>query len=81
MTAGVSGIVLYGLALCVTGMCVFNIGLTYGLSALGAQSGQYVPAAFQNISGIMQPPLYAFAVGIPIALAFALVLWFGATLA
>jgi hypothetical protein len=28
MTACVSGIVFYGLALCVTGMCVFNIGLT-----------------------------------------------------
>ena len=33
------GIVFYGLTLCVVGMCVFNIGLTYGLSALGAQSG------------------------------------------
>lgn len=75
------GIVFYGLFLCVAGMCVFNIGLTYGLSALGSQSGQYVPAAFQRISGIMESPLYSVAVGIPIALVFAWILGFGATLA
>lgn len=75
------GIVLYGLALCVIGMCIFNIGLSYGLSALGAQSGQFVPAAFQSISGIMESPIYSFAVGIPIAIAFAWLLGFGATLA
>ena len=75
------GIVFYGLVLCVVGMCVFNIGLTYGLSALGSQSGQYVPAAFQSISGIEESPLYIYALGIPIALAFAWVLGLGATLA
>ncbi len=75
------GIVLYGLTLCVVGMCVFNIGLSYGLSALGAQSGQYVPAAFQYIDGIMESPLYVYAVGIPIAVGFAWILGFGATLA
>ncbi len=62
-------------------MCVFNIGLTYGLSALGSQSGQFVPAAFQKISGIMESPLYIYTIGIPIALAFAWILGFGATLA
>ena len=75
------GIVFYGLTLCVVGMCVFNIGLTYGLSALGAQSGQYVPAAFQKIPGILESPLYLYAIGIPIALVFAWILGFGATLA
>ena len=75
------GIVFYGLTLCVLGMCVFNIGLTYGLSALGSQSGQFVPAAFQKIPGIMESPLYVFAIGIPIALVFAWILGFGATLA
>jgi hemerythrin-like domain-containing protein len=75
------GIVFYGLTLCVVGMCVFNIGLSYGLSALGAQSGQFVPAAFQYIDGIMESPLYVFGVGIVIAIGFAWVLGLGATLA
>ena len=76
-----AGIVFYGLALCVLGMCVFNVGLTYGLSALGAQSGSLIPAAFQNIELVPDSPLYIVQVGIPIAVLFALVLGFGATLA
>ena len=34
------GLVIYGLVLCMVGMCIFNIGLTHGLAALGSQSGQ-----------------------------------------
>ncbi len=75
------GLVIYGLVLCVVGMCIFNIGLTYGLAALGNQSGQLLPAAFQALENIPESPLYVFAVGIPIVIAFAWVLGFGATLA
>jgi hypothetical protein len=75
------GLVIYGLVLCVVGMCIFNLGLTYGLAALGNQSGQLLPAAFQALKQIPESPLYVFAVGIPIVIAFAWVLGFGATLA
>lgn len=75
------GLVIYGLVLCVVGMCIFNLGLTYGLAALGNQSGQLLPAAFQAVKQIPESPLYVFTVGIPIVIAFAWVLGFGATLA
>ncbi|MCB2107818.1 MAG: DUF1538 family protein [Rhodobacteraceae bacterium] len=75
------GYLIYGLTLCVVGMCIFNIGLTYGLAALGNQSGQLLPAAFQIIERVANSPLYAFVIGIPIVIAFAWVLGFGATLA
>jgi len=42
-------ILTYGIVLCVLGMIVFNLGLSYGLSALGGQSGELVPAAFLQI--------------------------------
>ena len=35
----------YGLILSIVGMCVFNVGLTYGLGAIGAQTGAVLPAA------------------------------------
>lgn len=76
-----AGIVLYGLVLCVLGMCVFNVGLTYGLSALGSQSGSLIPAAFQTIDLVPESPLYILQIGIPIAVLFAWILGFGATLA
>ena len=40
-----------GIALTVIGMCLFNLGLTYGLSALGGSAGSLVPAAFMEIPG------------------------------
>ena len=40
-------IVVLGLVFCVLGMIVFNLGLTYGLSALGEQSGRlFKPLAY-----------------------------------
>ena len=33
------GEIIYGIALAVIGMCIFNLGLTYGLSKLGAGAG------------------------------------------
>jgi hypothetical protein len=75
------GIVTYGLVLAVLGMIVFNLGLTYGLAKLGAQAGGLIPAAFSPIATVEHSPLYVFSMGIAVALLFALVLGFGATLA
>lgn len=75
------GIVTYGLVLCVAGMIVFNLGLSYGLSKLGGQSGGIVPGAFTQLEQIAGSPLYFYEVGIGIALFFAWALGFGATLA
>jgi len=74
-------ILSYGIVLCVLGMIVFNIGLSYGLSALGSQSGGLVPAAFLNIDAVTSSPLYDYGIGIAIAIAFAWLLGFGATMA
>jgi Protein of unknown function (DUF1538) len=74
-------IIFFGIFLCVLGMVVFNLGLSYGLSKLGGQSGSLVPAAFTQIQAVDDSPLYFVALGIFIALAFAWLLGFGATLA
>jgi hypothetical protein len=74
-------ITAYGITLCVVGMIVFNIGLTYGLSMLGQQSGSLVPGAFSPIDAMKESPLYSLLVGLFIAIAFAWLLGFGATLA
>ncbi len=75
------GEVIYGLALTLGGMMIFNIGLTYGLSDLGNQTGSVIPAAFLEIETISNSPLYFYTLGIFIAIAFAWLLGFGATLA
>jgi len=74
-------ITFYGITLCVLGMVIFNLGLTYGLSMLGQQSGSLVPGAFTLLEGMADSPLYSLLVGIFIAIAFAWILGFGATLA
>ena len=78
-----AGMVAYGVVLAVLGMCIFNIGLTYGLSSLGSQSGSMIPAAFSEIivNGTTIEQLYPYAMGIIIAILFAWILGFGATLA
>ncbi len=75
------GILFYGLCLSVLGMIIFNIGLSYGLAKLGSQSGSFVPAAFAPIEKVEGSPLYVYAVGVFIAVFFAWILGFGATLA
>ena len=62
-------------------MIVFNIGLTYGLSRLGSQSGGLVPASFTAIDAVENSPIYDVITGLFIALTFAWILGFGATLA
>ena len=73
--------IFFGIFLCVLGMVVFNLGLSYGLSKLGGQSGGLVPAAFTELETVKGSPLYMMSLGLFIALAFAWLLGFGATLA
>jgi hypothetical protein len=75
------GEVLYGVGLTVVGMCIFNLGLTYGLSQLGANAGGLVPGAFMEIEAVSRSPIYVYAVGLSVAIVFAWVLGFGATIA
>lgn len=74
-------IVIYGLVLSVIGMCVFSIGLTYGLSQLGGSAGSLVPGLFNELESMPDAPLYQAGVGIFITALFAWILGFGATLA
>ncbi len=57
------------------------MGLSYGLAKLGGQSGGLVPAAFAKLEHVKESPLYGFGVGVSVALLFAWILGFGATLA
>ena len=60
-------ITYYGIILAVVGMCIFNIGLTYGLAKLGDQSGGLIAGAFTSIDAITASPLYSVTVGVGIA--------------
>jgi hypothetical protein len=73
--------IFLGIGLATLGMCVFNLGLTYGLSALGNSAGTMVPGAFMAVDGIASSPLYSYGVGLVLALVFAWFLGFGATIA
>lgn len=73
--------IFLGIALTIIGMCIFNLGLTYGLSMLGGSAGGLVPTAFMQIDGIEGSPIYIYSVGLILALAFAWFLGFGATVA
>ncbi|MDO8891565.1 MAG: DUF1538 domain-containing protein [Sulfurimicrobium sp.] len=74
-------VLVYGITLAVMGMMLFNVGLDYGLTPLGSQAGGMVPAAFAPYPAIQDSPLYPYWTGIGIALLFALLLGFGATVA
>ncbi len=76
-----TGEIIYGIGLTILGMCMFNVGLTYGLSALGSSAGSLVPAAFMAVDAVPASPLYVYLVGLVLALAFAWFLGFGATIA
>ncbi len=73
--------IAFGISLCVLGMIIFNVGLSYGLAKLGGQSGGLVPSAFTQVEAVTGSPLYTFTLGLFVALLFAWVLGFGATLA
>lgn len=76
-----AGTVVYGICLAMLGMVVFNFGLTYGLAALGDQTGGTVPGAFMEVTGLSGSPYFSYAVGVGWAIMFALVIGFAATLA
>jgi len=79
-----AGTIAYGIVLAVLGMIIFNIGLTYGLAKLGGQSGGFIPAAFNTIStpdGRLIEALFPYWIGLIVAIVFAWILGFGATLA
>ena len=74
-------ITVYGLTLSILGMCIFNIGLTYGLGAIGSQTGGVLPAAFMEIPVSESSPIFGIMTGLAIVIGFAFILGFGATLA
>lgn len=74
-------ILVYGITLAIMGMMLFNIGLDYGLTPLGGQAGGMVPAAFAAFPSVQGSPLYPYWAGIGVALLFAVLLGFGATVA
>jgi hypothetical protein len=76
-----AGIISYGIVLTAAGICIFNLGLTHGLSRLGSESGSLLPAAFTYVAAVEASPLYIYSVGLILVLAFAWFLGFGATLA
>lgn len=71
----------YGLALCIGGMCLFNVGLSYGLVKLGGQSGGMIPAAFMQVGLVQGSPLFAISLGMTVAFLFSWFLGYGATMA
>ena len=73
--------IFVGVALTIIGMCIFNLGLTYGLSKLGTNAGSLVPSAFMEMGSIEDSPIYPYRAGLIIALIFAWILGFGATVA
>jgi hypothetical protein len=73
--------IFLGIGLTILGMCIFNVGLTYGLSLLGSGAGSLVPTAFMEVDGVAGSPLYDYRVGLVLALAFAWFLGYGATVA
>jgi hypothetical protein len=73
--------IFVGIGLTIVGMCIFNLGLTYGLSMLGGNAGSLVPAAFMEITTVEDSPIYPYRAGLIIALVFAWILGFGATVA
>ena len=73
--------IFVGIGMTIVGMCIFNLGLTYGLSMLGGNAGSLVPAAFMEIISVDDSPIYPYRAGLIIALLFAWILGFGATVA
>jgi hypothetical protein len=76
-----AGEIIYGLTLCLIGMSLFNLGLNFGLSPLGAMVGSVVPASYSSIEMVSGSPLYGLAVGLVVCFFFAFFLGYGATFA
>ncbi len=76
-----ASVIVYGLALCVIGMSLFNLGLNFGLSRLGGMVGSMVPGTYSSIDMVAGSPLYGIFIGLSISFIFAFFLGYGATLA
>ena len=74
-------IFIYGVAMAIAGMALFNVGLTAGLVALGEQAGINVPWAFSPHRETGAQPLYPFVLGIGLTLLFTFAIGYGATVA
>jgi len=74
-------VTIYGITLCVLGLIIFNLGLTFGLAKLGAMAGSQLPAAFSMMENVARSPFYGYGQGMAVAVIFAWILGFGATLA
>ena len=74
-------IFIYGVAMALAGMALFNVGLTAGLVALGEQAGINVPWAFSPHRETGAQPLYPFVLGISLTLVFTFAIGYGATVA
>ncbi|OFZ87447.1 MAG: hypothetical protein A3F74_16265 [Betaproteobacteria bacterium RIFCSPLOWO2_12_FULL_62_58] len=74
-------LIAYGIGLSVLGMLLFNLGLAYGLTPLGNDTGTLLPAAFAPYAAVAGSPIYTFWVGVAFVVGFALLLGFGATIA
>lgn len=72
---------LLGMVACLLGAGIFNIGLTYGLAAMGEQAGTLLPAAFVKVPEVEGSPVYAHETGIAIVVLFSLLLGFFVTIA
>lgn len=72
---------VYGMTLCLLGMAAFNIGLTYGLGALGSQVGAAVPDAFNDREAVLPSWMPMSFAGLTATLLFSFFLGLGATLA
>jgi len=76
-----AGVIIYGIVLCLSGMAVFNLGLTFGLSPLGNQVGSLVPASYSSIQSVANSPIYTEYIGLSVCVLFSFFLGYGATLA
>ena len=74
-------LVAYGITLSILGMSLFNLGLAYGLTALGNHTGTLLPAAFAEDATVAGSPIYPYWIGMLVVIGFALLLGFGATVA
>jgi len=70
-----------GLVLTLIGMIVFNYGLTFGLGALGGQTGSLLPVAFTALDSVNAGPLYPYYIGLFLVVMFAFFLGILATMA
>jgi hypothetical protein len=74
-------ILVYGIAMALLGMVLFNMGLTSGLVELGNQAGNHVPWAFSPHRASGAPALYPRLLGLAMTLVFAFCIGYAATVA